>query len=155
MLRISRLADYGVVLGSRLAGAAPGELRSVRDLSTETGIPQPTASKILKLLARQGLVESVRGARGGYCLARPAGEINVAEVIEAVEGPIGITECGSDDDCELAARCDVRGHWRRINQAIQEALESISLSEMAGSPSPVLVAIGRRGPDGLVQQVES
>jgi FeS assembly SUF system regulator len=150
------MADYGVVLGTRLASLPLDELRSVRDLAAETGIPQPTVSKILKLLARHGVVDGVRGAHGGYRLARPPEDVSVAEVIEAVEGPIGVTECGSDDDdCELSARCDVRGNWQRINQAIQQALEAISLVEMAQPPSHVLVALGRRGPDGLVQQVDS
>lgn len=155
MLRISRMADYGVVLGTRLASLPLDELRSVRDLSEDTGVPQPTVSKILKQLSRSGLVDGVRGARGGYRLARPPEQVSVAEIIAAVEGPIGVTECGSDDECELSGRCDVRGNWQRINQAIQGALEEITLLEMAQPSSDVLVAIGRRGPNGLVQQVQS
>lgn len=156
MLRISRLADYGVVLGTRLAGLELGELRSVRDLSADTGIPQPTVGKILKQLARAGVVDSARGAHGGYRLSRRPDEVSVAEVIEAVEGPIGVTECGTEHDehdCELSGRCDVRGNWQRINQAIQQALEGITLTEMAQPPEEVLVALGRRTPDGSVLQV--
>jgi len=134
MLRISRLADYGVVLGTRLASLELHELRSVRDLAEETGIPQPTVSKILKQLARRGLVDSVRGAHGGYRLARPPADVTVAEVIEAVEGPIGVTECGShDEDCVLSGRCDVRGNWQLINQRVRDSLSTITLTEMAGT----------------------
>lgn len=158
MLRISRLADYGVVLGTRLASLGLDELRSVRDLARDTGIPQPTVGKILKQLARAGVVDSARGAHGGYKLARRPDLVSVAEVIEAVEGPIGVTECGTeedDHDCELSGRCDVRGNWQRINLAIQQALEGITLAEMAQPPEQVLVALGRRGPNGLIQQVDS
>jgi FeS assembly SUF system regulator len=150
MLRISRIADYGVVLVTRLAGlqAMPGEdVRSVPELARETGVPQPTVSKILKQLAREGILESTRGARGGYRLARRADEVTVAEIIAALEGPIGMTECGSGDAesevCELASRCNIRGNWQRINEAIAEALAAITLAEMA-QPAPQLVHIGLR-----------
>jgi FeS assembly SUF system regulator len=146
MLRISRIADYGVVLGTRLATLAYDDVRSVRDLAQETGIPQPTVSKILKQLARSGVVDSTRGARGGYRLARDAAEITVADIIAALEGPIGVTECGhapADDGCELSERCGVRGNWQRINHAIADALSGITLAEMA-EPVPQLVTL-RRG----------
>jgi FeS assembly SUF system regulator len=147
MLRISRIADYGVVLGTRLATLAYDDVRSVRDLARETGIPQPTVSKILKQLGRSGVVDSTRGARGGYRLARRAGDITVADIIAALEGPIGVTECGhppaADDGCELAERCGVRGNWQRINHAIADALSGITLAEMA-EPAPPLVSL-RRG----------
>lgn len=146
MLRISRIADYGVVLGTRLATLPYEDVRSVRDLAQETGIPQPTVSKILKQLARAGVVESTRGARGGYKLARRAEDLTVADVIAALEGPIGVTECGQSDadhDCELSERCGVRGNWQRINVAIAQALHQITLAEMA-APAPQLVQIGRR-----------
>ncbi len=145
MLRISRIADYGVVLGTRLAMLPHDDVRSVRDLAAETGIPQPTVSKILKLLVRQGVVDSTRGARGGYRLARRPEDVTVAEVIAALEGPIGVTECGQSDhehDCELSGRCFVRGNWQRINEAIAHALHQITLAEMA-QPAPQLVSIGR------------
>jgi len=150
MLRISRLADYGVVLATRLAMLRGAELRSVRDLSRETGIPQPTVGKILKQLGREGLVGSERGARGGYRLAHRPETLTVAQVITALEGPIGVTECGIDEDegdCELSGRCDVRGNWQLINQAIARALEGITLAEMASPPQPVLVTLGRSHPE--------
>jgi FeS assembly SUF system regulator len=152
MLRISKIADYGVVLGTRLAALAHDDLRSVRDLARDTGIPQPTISKILKQLVRRGVVDSARGARGGYRLARRAEDVTVAEIIAALEGPIGVTECGSHeghDDCELSTRCVVRGNWQRINEAITRALAGITLAEMA-QPAPLLVTIGKgREPQAL------
>lgn len=143
MLRISRIADYGVVLGTRLA-SLPHDVRSVRDLAAETGIPQPTVSKILKQLAREGLVHSTRGAHGGYRLARRPETVTVAEIVTALEGPIGVTECWRDEteDCELSDRCGVRGNWQRINHAIAEALSGITLAEMA-EPAPRLIRLRR------------
>ncbi len=146
MLRISRIADYGVVLGTRLATLPYDDVRSVRDLAAETGIPQPTVSKILKQLVRAGVVDSTRGARGGYRLARRADELTVGDVIAALEGPIGVTECGTSDDdheCELSERCGVRGNWQRINVAIAQALRQITLAEMA-QPAPQLIKLRRR-----------
>lgn len=153
MLRISRIADYGVVLATRLAQPnedRPDEdTRSVPELARETGVPQPTVSKILKQLAREGILESTRGARGGYRLARRPESVTVADVIAALEGPIGMTECGNGPDhgdCELSSRCTVRGNWQRINEVIADALSSITLADMA-QPSPSiaaeLVQIGR------------
>lgn len=141
------MADYGVVLGTRLATLAPDGVRSVSALADETGIPQPTVAKVLKALTREALVESLRGAHGGYRLARPSASIHVAEIIAAIEGPIGVTECGIEDehpDCDLTARCDVRGNWQLINAAILSALEGITLEQMARPPEPVLVTLGRK-----------
>jgi FeS assembly SUF system regulator len=146
MLRISRLADYGVVVSTRLAALPEGALRSVRELSEETGIPQPTVAKILKRLSKGTVVTSERGARGGYRLTAPAEETSIARVITALEGPIGITECVSGDedeaDCAYLGRCDVHGNWQRINEAIDHALRGITLAEMARPPAPVLVQLG-------------
>ena len=156
MLRITRETDYGVVLLTRLT-AAHGQVMNARDLSSETHIPLPTASKILKALARGGLLTSHRGVKGGYSLAREPESISVASVIQVLEGPIALTDCatahmaedGSPNgigegngiegnnptpetgDCEHLAGCPVYGNWNRINQAIQATLESISLVEMA------------------------
>jgi len=145
MLRISKLTDYGVVLSTRMATMAPGQTLAAVDLARETGIPQPTVSKVLKRLGRAGIVESQRGAAGGYRLARPADRIPIAEVITALEGPIGVTECASDEgagSCEYEGRCDVQGNWQRINAAIEEALRGILLSDMT-QPPEVLVKLGR------------
>jgi Rrf2 family protein len=89
-------------------------------------------SKVLKVLAREGLLVSHRGTKGGYSIARRPEDISVAEIIRALEGPIAITECTDilHGDCDLELLCPVRGNWHRINQAIREALEGISLAEM-------------------------
>lgn len=147
MLRISKLTDYGVVLATHLAAAPPEATVAVSDLARETGIPQPTVSKVLKQLGRTGIVEGQRGAQGGYRLARTAEEITIAEVIAALEGPIGVTECATDDElgtCELMTRCDVRTNWQRINRAVSDALEGIRLSDMVLHPQK-LVPLRRAG----------
>jgi FeS assembly SUF system regulator len=148
MLRISKLTDYGVVLGTRLAQAPAAEIHAVSDLARETGIPEPTVRKVLKQLGRVGVVLSQRGARGGYRLARPAAAISVREIITALEGPIAVTECASDETqgaCEYEGRCDVQGNWQRINAAVQGALDGISLADMAEATPDRLVTLGRPG----------
>lgn len=131
MLRISKLTDYAVVLATHLA-ACP-QPHNVRDLALETRIPQPTVSKVLKRLARHGLVVSQRGVHGGYRLARGADEINVADVIAALEGPIAVTECSNhvQHACEYEGGCGVQAHWQRINSAVHDALSGITLADMA------------------------
>ena len=149
MLRISKMADYGVVLGTRLATLPLNALRSVSELSSDTGIPQPTVAKVLKLLVRSSLVTSVRGAQGGYRLAHAADAVHVAAVIVAIEGPIGVTACGIEEahaDCDLTSHCDVRGNWQLINRAILSALEGVTLEQMAREPEPMLIKLGRRAP---------
>lgn len=146
MLKISRTADYGIVLATRLAALRGKELRSVSELALETGISSPTVSKILKGLSRSGVVTSERGARGGYRLVRSPQETSVAEIIEALEGPIGITECVREDassDCEFLGRCDVHGNWQRINEALQSVLRQIPIADMARRPTTQLVTLSR------------
>jgi FeS assembly SUF system regulator len=143
MLRISKLTDYGVVLATHMAQAESAEPRTVRELAAETHIPQPTVGKVLKLLARGGVVESQRGARGGYRLARAPASTTIAEVIEALEGPIAVTECTSDDGTESCAHegvCEVQGNWQRINDAVHTALSAITLAAM-GTPGAALVPL--------------
>ncbi len=136
MIRLTRQTDYGIVLLTEMA-ISPDRFHNAPSLSALTHLPLPMVSKILKMLARAGLVESQRGARGGYRLARPAGEISVAEVIATLDGPIAITECAEDrlEDCSYESFCRVRGNWLRINRAVRESLEGINLAEMA-LPSP-------------------
>lgn len=141
MIRITREADYGILLMTGLA-QSEGQPRSAAALAQQRQLPLPMVSKILKTLTRTGLLNSQRGAQGGYCLARPAMEISAADIISALEGPLAITECSADDAHEGCARqehCDVSGHWPRINQAIHTALQSISLAEMSRPypPRPV------------------
>lgn len=130
MLKLSKLTDYGTVLMTALAQRQDLP-HSATELADITHIASPTASKLLKLLANAGLVESRRGARGGYRLARPATEISMADVISALEGPIALTECaGEHSRCGITDHCGVRGNWQLINQAIKRALQEVSLADM-------------------------
>ena len=131
MLRLSRLADYAVVLLHQMA-AAPG-LCSSRELSEQTGIPRPTVVKVLKDLSRHGLLVSVRGVHGGYRLARPADEMSILSVIEAMDGPMSLTACAhhSGPSCDHEGHCQIREPWRRINRAIAGTLGRLCLADMA------------------------
>ncbi len=145
MLRITKQTDYGIVLLSRMA-AEPGRQLNAPELAAEAQLPLPTVSKILKLLARDGLLVSHRGVKGGYSLSRPPGRITVAEVIGSLEGPIAITECideGGPHDCVQQGRCAVQANWQVINRAIRGALEEITLQDMADQQVPQqLVRLG-------------
>jgi FeS assembly SUF system regulator len=113
---------------------------NVRALAAATGVPEPTVRKVLKTLAHAGIVGSVRGTHGGYALARPAADITVADVVIAVEGPIAVTECASEATagaCDLEGRCNVQGPWQRISAAIRDALEGLTLADMAAPAAAV------------------
>jgi FeS assembly SUF system regulator len=143
MIRMTKQADYGFVLLSQLA--SDGErVANAPELAAETRLPLPMVSKILKLLARGGIVESHRGVKGCYSLARPAEVITAAEIVCALEGPVALTVCveGTPGECELEPFCHVRGHWQRINVAIEAALAKITLAELAGPTSGGLVQLG-------------
>jgi FeS assembly SUF system regulator len=131
MFRLSKLADYGTVLLSYMA-RQPDRTYSATELAAEIGIGVPTASKILKLLTRHELVQSVRGIHGGYLLARPAEAISLGEVIEALDGPINVTECGAGAGlCARESECGVKGNWRRLGKMIQQTLSDVSVAEFA------------------------
>ena len=137
MLRISKLTDYGTVVLAHLA-ANGDSVCSASDVATATGLSPPTVSKLLKLLARSGLVTSTRGVSGGYTLSRSPNDISAADVIDALEGPVAITECSSNDShCEHEGVCSVGGAWQRINIAMRRALDDISLIDLLRSNSPV------------------
>ena len=137
MLRISKLTDYGTVVLAHLADG-PSGVASAADVASATGIGLATVSKLLKSLAKAGLVKSTRGSQGGYQLARDAGSISAADVIDALEGPVSITECSaSDSHCDYEAFCCVGSAWQRINVAIRNALDDISLEDLLRSNSPV------------------
>ncbi len=137
MLRISKLTDYGTVLLAHLATHQTSVL-SAADIAAATGIALPTASKLLKSLARAELVSSTRGANGGYRLSRPPQDISAAAVIDALEGPVSITECSATDgDCEHESVCSVGNAWQRINVAIRRALEDVTLNDLVRANSPV------------------
>ena len=130
MLRISKLTDYAILVMVELA--RDGEMLSAQALAERVGIEAPTASKVLKLLAGSGLLDSYRGASGGYRVNRQAGEISVAEVIEAIEGPVAMTECSEEEGlCSQEASCELRGNWQRISLAVSRALKEVSLAEMS------------------------
>lgn len=137
MLRISRLTDYGTLVLAHLSTDAIG-LTSAAEVATATGIAAPTASKLLKLLAKAELVTSTRGAQGGYRLSRDASQISAAEIIDALEGPVHITECSADDShCDFESVCSVGSAWQRINLAIRQALGDINLNDLQRSKAPV------------------
>jgi FeS assembly SUF system regulator len=136
MIRISRMADYGVVALSFLA-REPEAYFSAASIAEKTGVPLPTASKLLKMLVKSGVVTSRRGAAGGYGLARPPQEISVADLVVAVDGPIALADCldgaPGGNGCGLEGFCAVRGPWQKVSDAIRVALEEVSLADIAGS----------------------
>ncbi len=134
MLRMSKLTDYGIVLLTHMA-AARGPVHTAQELSAASRVPSPTVSKILKELSRAGLVQSHRGRKGGYSLARDAGTIAVSEIIAALEGPVSLTECGdAPGRCSIEALCPARPHWGAINGAIQKALDGLTLAALGPAP---------------------
>ncbi len=146
MLRISRLTDYATVILASLGG---GTLVSAAEIAERTHIGVPTVSKLLKELQHAGLVRSVRGAHGGYQLARPAASINAADIIDAVEGPIALTECASGNgNCGIEATCQVGHGWQRISHAIRRALHDVSLEELVRRDAPLTTPDLRRSPNG-------
>ena len=120
-----------------------GSTYNARDIAGATRLPLPVVSKVLKLLARDGLLASQRGIKGGYGLARRPKEITVADIIRALEGPIAVTECSDQEhgDCGLEMRCPVKTNWHLINRAIHEALEKITLAEMTHPLQQTLVSL--------------
>jgi FeS assembly SUF system regulator len=138
MLRMSKLADYGTVFMSVMA-REPDAVHSASSIATATGVATPTVSKVLKVLARGGVVQSQRGINGGYLLPRSPERITLAEVIAAVDGPIGVTECTTLPGlCVHEAACAVRANWQKVNRLIYEALQQVTLADMAG---PTLSAV--------------
>jgi FeS assembly SUF system regulator len=135
MLRVSKLTDYATVVMTCLA-AAGDDVLSAQQLAERARLELPTVSKLLKQLAHAGLVTSFRGVNGGYRLARSPQAITVAEIVTAMEGPIGMTECSAHSgQCGHEAHCGVRVNWQRISQAISSALASVSLADMVKPPT--------------------
>ena len=132
-MRLSHLADYAVVLMTAAARRPAGARLSATALAEETGVPLPTAQKLMGQLAGAGLLDSARGPSGGFALARPASDISLADIVEAVEGPIAMTMCsGSDDvsDCALDAHCRVKPHMGVVSNAVRGALGAVSLEQL-------------------------
>jgi FeS assembly SUF system regulator len=138
MIILSKLADYGVIVATRLA-AFPARQVTAATIASETRLPQATVAKVLKALARAGLVTAARGASGGYRLARDATAISVAEVVAAIDGDIGLTQCSVHvEECTRTSFCPTRPHWAAINRAVGEALSAVSLDAML---TPVAFAL--------------
>ena len=136
MLRISKLTDYGTVVLAELAGSGDS-VCSAKDVAVRTGISPPTVSKLLKLLSKADLVTSTRGANGGYRLTRSPASISAAAIIDALEGPVSITECSaSDSNCDFESSCHVGGAWQRINVAIRRALDDVTLEDLLKNSRP-------------------
>lgn len=134
MLKLSKLTDYGTLLMTLLA-ADPGTACNAQTLAEKSHLAAPTVAKLMKLLAKAGLVESTRGARGGYRLSRAPATITVADVVRALEGPIAITGCSvHGGGCGIEASCAARANWRLINTAIRQSLEAVTLAQMAAPP---------------------
>jgi FeS assembly SUF system regulator len=133
-MRLSHLADYAVVLMTAAARRPAGARLSATELAGETGVPLPTAQKLMGQLATCGLLSSARGASGGFALSKAAAEISLADIVEAVEGPIAMTQCtGHEDasDCALDAHCRLKPHMGVVSNAVRGALHAVSLTELA------------------------
>jgi FeS assembly SUF system regulator len=147
MIRMSKLTDYAIVILAHLA--RDEHTLTAQALSTRSRVPLPTVSKLCKELSRAGLLQSHRGRHGGYSLTRAPEQISVAEVVEALEGPISLTECGSPgaEPCGIELSCIARGTWDPVSRAVQSALRALPLSEIGpfrlGRGAPAAALSGR------------
>lgn len=141
VLRLSRLTDYGIVLLAALSQWPAGVRASSRDLAETTQLPLPTVSKIMKTLSRGGIVHATRGAHGGYELVKPSASVTVAEVIEAMEGPLALTACSTHggEPCADEAHCPLSPKWPQINLAVRTALLNVSLDDLVRPTPPSTV----------------
>ncbi len=139
-MRLSSLADYAVVMMAATARHGAAARLSAACLSLETGVPLPTAQKLMGRLATAGLLESARGQGGGFGLARAADTISLADIVEAVEGPIALTSCMDDGrhDCALESACRVKPHWAVVNGAVRQAFAAVSLASLAAADEEVM-----------------
>ena len=136
MIRITKEADYGIMLLAHFAGWPLGKVVTAREVAAWGDLPLPMVSKILRGLARAEILASHRGVSGGYSLERPARETSVAAVIRALEGPIGMVQCVSEPGaCEHEQCCPTRTNWARINREVERVLERVPISEMVAPPS--------------------
>ena len=132
-MRLTHLADYAVVMMTAAARRPAAARLSATELAEETGVPLPTAQKLMQRLAAHGLLTGTRGAGGGYALARPVTAISLADIVEAVEGPIAMTQCadGLNHECILDAHCRVKPHMGIVGAKVRGALGAVSLQELA------------------------
>jgi len=146
MLRISKLTDYGTVVLAQMAGK-PDAVHTANELACATRVALPTVSKLLKFFSRAGLVSSQRGARGGYRLARAPELITAVQIIDAVEGPVAITQCSLGHDvCGIQPVCGVGHNWQRISFTIREALKPMTLAQLARPAAAITAASEMRVP---------
>jgi len=147
MFRLSKITDYGIMILAHLAQDALGAERggerdrssasapashTARELAAAVDLPQPVVGKILKSLARQGVLESHRGAKGGYSLVRRPDELTIADLIAALDGPLALTQCAAGPAvCELEHHCAIRNPWQVINQVVVNALSTVTLADLA------------------------
>ena len=149
MIILSKLADYGVIVATHLA-AHPERQENAAAVAAATQLPPATVAKVLKALAHAGLAAATRGAAGGYRLARQPAEISVAEVVAAIDGDIGLTQCSVHvSDCERTTYCPTRPHWNAINRAVSTALSAVTLADMLNPflfapPATTIAALPRR-----------
>jgi FeS assembly SUF system regulator len=139
MFKLSKLTDYATVVLVRLATSGPGAVQTSPGIALATAVPEPTVAKVLKAMAGSGLVVSQRGARGGYRLGRSLSAITVADVIEAIDGPIALTACvegAGGGGCSSGCSCPLRGRWDPVNDAIRAALQAITLADMQHAATP-------------------
>jgi FeS assembly SUF system regulator len=144
-VRLSSMADYAIVVMAAAARQCGRQRISSGEIAVRTGIPAPTVQKLVSRLTAAGLLRSVRGAGGGLHLARPAAAISVADIVEAVEGPIALTSCvsgGARHDCLLEQGCSMKPHWPAVNDALRGALASVTLAGLTQTPAKILVAEG-------------
>ena len=143
-MRLTSLADYAVVMLAAAARHAPDSRLTATLLADETGVPLPTAQKLMGRLAASGLLHSARGTGGGFVLARPPAAISLADIVEAVEGPIAMTTCVDDGrhDCALEGACLVKPHWSVVNDAVRGALSGVSLATLAAPAAPAKMLTG-------------
>ncbi len=140
MLKLSKLTDYAAVIMAQIA-RDPEQAHTAAELAARVKLPHPTVGKTLKMLSKSGLLESRRGSHGGYVLSRSPAEITASDIIAAIEGPIGMTECShADGDCELMDTCGVADNWQRVSQAIRTLLDCVTLAHLAQS-SPLKLPV--------------
>jgi Rrf2 family protein len=144
VLRLSKKADYSLMalqyITSVQYGAVPGRVVNTKEIAEEYNIPTELLAKVLQTLAKQGLIESQNGPKGGYSLARPAAEITIAQVLEAIEGPIGITDCYHDSGslCVQQEHCNIRTPLLKVQESIYQLLNSMTIKDMMGDAAPLI-----------------
>ncbi|MDD9900725.1 MAG: SUF system Fe-S cluster assembly regulator [Alphaproteobacteria bacterium] len=148
MIRLGKLTDYAIVVMAQLSRGETAVPRSAHYLSSRTGVPEPTVAKILKSLSKNGMLESMRGASGGYRLVKPANDTLILEIITAMDGPVQIVSCvdGAEGDCVAVEKCPVKGNWDKVNDALISTLSQFMLSDMMVSPCGKTYDVGAGKP---------